>query len=160
VVAPVNMVITAWNLHVGPEMGERFRAGGVAEMCRHLSRVRLSYLGAAVVPGAAVLLGLPLIGWVVGPEFATAIVFVPFLLLAILPDTLYFADIQIIYYSGRSWWIGGAAVTAALVNIFLGLLLILPFGAYGAVAARLAGALVRSLIVVRIAGKTKDACAE
>jgi O-antigen/teichoic acid export membrane protein len=160
VVAPVNMVITAWNLHVGPEMGERFRAGGVAEMRRHLSRVRLSYLGAAVVPGAALLLGLPLVGWVIGPEFGTAIVFVPFLLLAILPDTLYFADVQIVYYSGRSWWIGGATITAALVNVSLGLLLIPPFGAYGAVVARLAGALLRSLIVVQIAHKTKDSSAE
>jgi O-antigen/teichoic acid export membrane protein len=157
VIAPVNMVITAWNLHVGPEMGERFRAGGVAEMRRHLPRLRLSYLAAAVVPGAALLLGLPLVGWVVGPEFETAIIFVPFLLLAILPDTLYFADVQIIYYSGRSWWIGGATVTAALVNVSLGLVLIPLFGVYGAVVARLAGALLRSLIVVQIAGKTKDA---
>jgi O-antigen/teichoic acid export membrane protein len=160
VIVPVTMVITAWNLHVGPEMGEQFRAGGVAEMRRHLSRVRLSYVGAAVVPGVALLLGLPLVGWVIGPEFGTAIVFVPLLLLAILPDTLYFADVQIVYYSGRSWWIGGATVTAALVNVSLGLLLIPPFGAYGAVVARLAGGLIRSLIVVRIAGKGKYASTE
>jgi O-antigen/teichoic acid export membrane protein len=59
-VVPVHMLIAASNLHVGPEMGERFRAGGLAEMRRHLFRVRLSYVGVAIVPGVAVLLGLPL----------------------------------------------------------------------------------------------------
>jgi O-antigen/teichoic acid export membrane protein len=157
VVVPVNMVIVAWNLHVGPEMGERFRTGGIAEMREHLVRVRLSYLLAVVVPGAALLLGLPLVGWAVGPEFATAIVFVPFLLIAILPNALYFADVQIVYYSGRSFWIGAATVTAALANVSLGLWLIPTFGAYGAVAARLAGASLRSTITARIAAKTKAA---
>ena len=153
VVAPVNMVIAAWNLHVGPEMGERFRRGGVPEMRRHLPGVRLSYLGAATIPAAALLVGLPLVAWIVGPEFDSAIAFVPFLLLAILPDPLYFADFQIIYYSGRSGWIGGSTVVAAVANVSLGLLLIPPFGAYGAVAARVAGALVRALIVMYIARK-------
>jgi len=151
VVAPVTMVITAWNLHMGPEMGKWFRAGGVPKMRAHLFRVRLTYLGAATVPGAALLLGLPLVAWIIGPEFETGIVFVPFLLLAILPDAIYFADFQIIYYSGRSGWIGGATITAALVSVSLGLLLIPPFGAYGAVVARAGGALIRSLIVVYIA---------
>jgi O-antigen/teichoic acid export membrane protein len=153
VVAPANMVIAAWNLHVGPEMGERFRRGGVPEMRRHLPGVRLSYLGAATIPAAALLVGLPLVAWIVGPEFDSAIAFVPFLLLAILPDPLYFADFQIIYYSGRSGWIGGSTVVAAVANVSLGLLLIPPFGAYGAVAARVAGALVRALIVMYIARK-------
>jgi O-antigen/teichoic acid export membrane protein len=153
VVGPVNMVITAWNQHMGPEMGERFRAGGMPEMRAHLGRVRLSFLGAAIIPGGALLLGLPLVGWLVGPDFDAAIWFVPFLLLAILPDTLYFADFQIIYYSGRSGWIGGATVTAAMFSVSVGLLLIPPFGAFGAAGARAAGALVRSLIVVHIARK-------
>lgn len=153
VVVPVNMVITAWNQHMGPEMGERFRAGGVPEIRRHLPRVRLSYLWAAVIPGAALLLGLPLVSWAIGPSFEPAIIFVPFLLLSILPDTLYFSDYQIVYYSGRTRWIGGSTVTAAAVNVALGLALIPPFGAYGAIVARVLGALVRSLIVVHIAGK-------
>ncbi len=153
VVVPVNMVITAWNEHMGPEMGERFRAGGILEMRNHLPRVRLSYLGAAVIPGVAVLLGLPLIAWLVGPEFQSAIVFVPFLLLAILPNTLYFSDFQIVYYGGRTRWIGAATVTAAGINLAFGLLLIPLFGAYGAIVARVAGALVRSLIIVGIATK-------
>ena len=61
------------------------------------------------------------------------------------------------YYSGRSWWIGGATVTAAVVNITVGLLLIPRFGANGAIVARVAGALVRTLIVVHIAGKMREA---
>lgn len=153
VVVPVNMVITAWNLHVGPEMGERFRAGGIAEMRKDLVRLRLSYLAAAVVPGLALLLSLPLVGWIVGSEFGSAIVFIPLLLFVILPDTLYFADVQIVYYSGRSSWIGAATVTAALANVSLGLLLIPAFGVYGAVVARLAGAVVRSAITVWIAAR-------
>jgi O-antigen/teichoic acid export membrane protein len=153
VVVPVSMVITAWNEHMGPVMGERFRAGGIPEMRTHLPRVRLSYLAAAVVPGVAVLLGLPLVTWVVGPDFESAIVFVPFLLLAILPNTLYFSDFQIVYYGGPTRWIGAATVTAAGINLALGLLLIPPFGASGAIIARVAGACVRSLIVVRIASK-------
>jgi O-antigen/teichoic acid export membrane protein len=153
VVVPVNMVLTAWNEHMGPEMGERFRAGGIPEMRRHLPRVRLSYVAAAIVPGIAVLLGLPLVTWVVGPDFESAIVFVPFLLLAILPNTLYFSDFQIVYYGGRTRWIGGATVTAAAIALTLGLLLIPWFGAYGAIVARVAGALVRSLILVHFAGK-------
>lgn len=157
VVVPVNMVITAWNQHMGPEMGERFRAGGVPEMRANLSRVRLSFLGAAVIPGVGVLLGLPLVAWMIGPDFASAIVFVPFLLLAILPNALYFADFQIVYYGGRTRWIGGATVTAAGVTLALALLLIPPFGAYGAIVARAAGMLVRSLIVVHVASKIKAA---
>jgi O-antigen/teichoic acid export membrane protein len=151
VVVPVNMIIAAWNLHMGPEMGGHYRAGGVPEMRRRLFRVRMSYLGAAIIPGVALLVGLPLVAWIIGPKFEAAIMFVPFLLLAILPNTIYFADFQIIYYSGRSGWIGGATVTAAVVNIALGFLLIPPFGAYGAIVARVAGALVRSLVVVRVA---------
>ncbi len=153
VVVPVNMVITAWNQHMGPEMGERFRAGGVPEMRGVLSRVRLSYLGAAVIPGTALLIGLPLVTWVIGPNFESAIVFVPFLLLAILPNTLYFADFQIVYYAGRTRWIGAATVTAAAVNLALGLLLIPPLAAYGAIVARVGGAVVRALIVMHIARK-------
>ena len=161
VVAPVSMVITAWNQHMGPEMGERFRAGGVPKMLAHLFQVRLSYLAAAVIPGAALLLGLPLVAWVIGSDFESAIVFVPFLFLAILPNTLYFADFQIVYYAGRTRWIGGATVTAAAINVVLGLLLIPLFGAYGAIVARAAGALARSLIVVHIAGKvTMETTAE
>lgn len=156
VVVPVSMVITAWNQHVGPEMGERFRAGGVPKMRSQLSRVRLSYLAAAVIPGAALLMGLPLVSWFVGPSFATAIVFVPFLLLAILPNVLYFSDFQIVYYAGRTSWIGGATVTAAALSLTLGLILIPLFGAYGAIVARLSGALVRSIIVVHIASRTGD----
>jgi O-antigen/teichoic acid export membrane protein len=153
VVVPVSMVITAWNEHMGPKMGERFRAGGIPEMRKHLPRVRLSYLAAAVVPGIAVLLGLPLIAWAVGPDFESAIVFVPFLLLAILPNTLYFSDFHIVYYGGRTLWIGGATVIAAAISVTLGLLLIPPFGAHGAIVARVAGALVRSLLIVHFAGK-------
>jgi O-antigen/teichoic acid export membrane protein len=157
VVVPVNMVITAWNQHVGPEMGERFRAGGIPELRMHLRRVRLSYLGAAVLPGVTLLLALPLIAWVVGPEFESSIVFVPFLLLAILPDTLYFSDFHIVYYGGRTRWIGGATVAAAGINLALGMSLIPPFGVYGAIVARVAGALVRSIIVVHTSKKMRDA---
>jgi len=153
VVVPVNMVITAWNQHMGPEMGEHFRAGGISKMRTHLPGVRLSYLAAALVPGIAVLLGLPLVVWLVGPDFESAIVFVPFLLLAILPNALYFSDFQIVYHGGRARWIGAATVTAAGLNLALGLLLIPQFGAYGAIVARVAGAFVRSLIVVQVAGK-------
>jgi O-antigen/teichoic acid export membrane protein len=153
VLVPVSMVITAWNLHMAAEQGERFRAGGVPEMRAHLSGVRFSYVAAAAIPGAALLVGLPLVGWVIGPEFETAIVFVPFLLLAILPNTLYFSDFHIVYYSGQSWWISGATVVAALVNVSLGLLLIVPFGAYGAIVARVAGALVRALVMLLAAGR-------
>jgi O-antigen/teichoic acid export membrane protein len=154
VVVPVNLVITAWNLHVGPEMGETFRAGGMQEMRSRLPKVRLSYLAAGLIPGFALLLGLPFVEWIVGPEFGMAVAFVPFLLLALLPDTLYFADYHIIYYSGRSWWIGGATVAAAVINVGLGLALIPIFGAYGAVGARIAGALVRALLVMHIAAKS------
>jgi O-antigen/teichoic acid export membrane protein len=153
VVVPVNMVIIAWSEHMGPEMGERFRAGGVPKMLEHLFRVRLTYLGAAILPGGALLLGLPLVAWVIGSEFGSAIVFVPLLFLAILPNALYFADFQIVYYAGRTRSIGGATVTAAAANGALGLLLIPPFGAYGAIVARITGTLLRSLIVVHIAGK-------
>lgn len=153
VVVPVTMVITAWNEHMGPEMGVRFRSGGIAEMRRHLPRVRLSYLAAAIIPGVAVLVGLPLIAWMVGSEFEPAIVFVPFLLVAILPNALYFSDFQIVYYGGRTRWIGRSTVTAAAINLALGLLLIPPFGAYGAIVARVAGASIRSLMVVHFAGR-------
>ena len=153
VVVPVSMVITAWNEHMGPEMGEHFRSGGISEMRTHLPRVRLSYLAAALVPGIAVLLGLPLVTWLVGPEFGSAIALVPLLLLAILPNTLYFSDFQIVYHGGRTRWIGAATVTAAVLNLALGLALIPRFGAYGAIVARVAGAFVRSAIVVRVAGK-------
>jgi len=156
VVVPVNMVITAWNLHVGPEMGERFRAGGLAEMRKHLVPVRLSYLAAAAIPGAALMVGLPAVRLAIGPEFGTAIAYVPLLLLAILPDTVYFADMQVVYYSRRSSWIGAATVTAAFANISIGWLVIPLFGAYGAVVARLAGALLRSLIIVRIGREASD----
>jgi O-antigen/teichoic acid export membrane protein len=155
VVAPVSMVITAWNLHMSAEMGERFRAGGIPEMRSRLPRVRLTYFASAVIPAVALLLGLPLVTWVVGERFESAIIFVPFLLLAILPNTLYFSDFQILYYSGRSWWIAGATVAAAALTVSVGLLMIPRYGAYGAVSARLTGALVRSLVVVHIAGKTR-----
>jgi O-antigen/teichoic acid export membrane protein len=157
VVIPVNMVITAWNQHMGPEMGERFRAGGLPEMRAHLPRVRLTYLGAAVIPAVAVLLGLPLVAWVVGQDFESAIGFVPFLLLAILPNTLYFSDFHIVYYGGRTRWIGAATVVAAAIGVTLGLLLIPSFGAHGAIVARVGGALVRSLLIVRFAGKVTGA---
>lgn len=153
VAVPVNMVITAWNEHMGPEMGEHFRAGGIHEMRKRLPQVRLSYLASALIPGVAVLLGLPLIAWVVGPEFQSAIVFVPFLLLAILPNTLYFSDFQIVYHGGQTRWIGGATVTASLINVGLGLLLIPAFGAYGAIVARVSGAFARALFVVWAASK-------
>jgi O-antigen/teichoic acid export membrane protein len=156
VVVPVSMVVMAWNQHMGPEMGERFRAGGVPEIRANLSRVRLSYLAAAAIPGAALLLGLPVIVWLIGAEFEPAIIFVPFLLLALLPDTLYFSDFQIVYFSGRTKSIGGATVTAACVNVALGLALIPPFGALGAVGARVARTLARSLIIVHIARGTDD----
>jgi len=157
VVVPVNMVLTAWNQHVGPEMGERFRKGGLPEMRQHLPRVRLTYLGAAAIPAAAVLLGLPLVAWVVGQDFESAIVFVPFLLLAILPNTLYFSDFHIVYYGGRTRWIGAATVVAAVIGVSLGLLLIPVFGAYGAVLARVGGAAARSLLIMRFAGKVTAA---
>lgn len=96
--------------------------------------------------------GLPLVARVVGSDFESAIVFVPFLLLAILPDTLYFADLPIIYYCGRTGWIGGATVTAAGLNVALRLPLILPFGVSGAIVARVVGVLARSLFIVHIAG--------
>lgn len=151
VVVPVNMVITAWNEHMGPEMGERFRQGGIANMRGHLRGVRLSYLAAAVIPGVAVIVGLPLVAWVVGPVFEPAIVFVPLLLLSILPNTLYFSDFQIVYYGGETRWIGASTVTAAAISVALGVALIPTFGAYGAVVARVAGAVVRALIVVWVA---------
>jgi O-antigen/teichoic acid export membrane protein len=152
-IVPVNMVITAWNEHMGPEMGERFREGGIANMRKHLRGARLSFLAAAVVPGIAVIVGLPIVVWLVGPDFEPAIVFVPLLLLSILPNTLYFSDFHVVYYGGRTRWIGASTVTAAAINVALGLALIPTFGAYGAVAARVAGAFVRAFIVVRVSSR-------
>jgi len=153
VIVPVTMVITAWNEHMGPEMGERFREGGIPEIRRHLPRVRFSYFVAAVIPGVAVLLGIPLIVWLIGPEFGPAIAFVPFLLLATLPNALYFSDFQVVYYAGRTRWIGRATITAAAIGVTLGLLLIPPFGAPGAIVSRIVGWSVRAFIVVYFAGK-------
>jgi O-antigen/teichoic acid export membrane protein len=156
VIVPVTMVITAWNEHMGPEMGEHFRAGGIAEIRRHLPRARLSYLVAAVVPAVAVLLSIPLITWVIGPDFDPAVAFVPFLLLAALPNALYFSDFQVVYYAGRTRWIGRATITAAVIAVVLGLLLIPPFGAYGAIVSRIGGAAIRALIVLYFARRVGE----
>jgi O-antigen/teichoic acid export membrane protein len=156
VIVPVTMVITAWNEHMGPEMGEHFRTGGIPEIRRHLPRARLSYFLAALVPSVAVLLSTPLIAWLIGPKFEPAIAFVPFLLLAALPNALYFSDFQVVYYAGRSRWIGRATITAAGISVVLGFVLIPPFGAYGALVSRIAGASIRALIVVYFAGKVGE----
>ena len=157
VIVPVTMVITAWNEHMGPEMGERFRSAGIPEMRRNLPQVRLGYLMAAVIPSVAVLAGLPLVAWIVGPDFKPAILFVPLLLLSVLPNALYFSDFQIIYYGGRTRWIGAATVTAAVIHVTVGLIFIPDLGAYGAIASRVAGSAVRSLIVVRLSGRINSA---
>lgn len=156
VIVPVTMVVTAWNEHMGPEMGERFRAGGIPEMRKHLPRVRLGYFLAAIIPSVAVLLSIPAFAWIIGPDFEPAIIFVPFLLLAALPNVLYFSDFQLIYYGGRTRWIGRASITAAAISVVLGALFIPAFGAYGAIVSRIAGASTRALIVVYFGGKVDE----
>lgn len=152
VVTPMSMVVSAWNDGVAPRMGESYRAGGIPELAQEREGLWRSYLLAHVLPGVALVVALPLIALVVGPAFRSSLLLVPFILLSQLPDVLYYSNFHTVYYGGKTRVLAVATVLAAAANLLGNLLLVPGFGCWGAIAARLAGSLVRAGIVKMAAG--------
>ncbi len=148
VASPVSMLVLAYNDSVGPTLGEHYRRGGLPEVRANLRGVRLRFLAAVLGVGGVLVLALPAIALLVGEDFRSGLLLVPFVLLTLVPDpALYSADYHVVYYAGRTRVLGGATVIAALVNVALNLLLIPATGAWGAIAARFCAGATRAGIV-------------
>lgn len=146
-VTPANMVVTAFADADNPRQGAAFRERGLDGLRALLTRTRISYVLATIVPAVALVASVPLIAILIGKDFVPALKLVPFLLVASVMDALYYPSANFIYYTSKTRFVPIATGTGALVSLGLNLVLVPFMGVRGAIAARIAGAAARTAVM-------------
>jgi O-antigen/teichoic acid export membrane protein len=146
-VAPVTLFVAAFADADGPRQGEAYRAAGLDGIRARLRRTFIGYVVATIVPGVLVLAGVPVLSFVIGKNFASALYLVPFLLVAPILDALYYPSTNVVYYASRTRYVPIATLCATATNVFLNVLLIPRIGVAGAIAARVTSAGVRTAVI-------------
>jgi O-antigen/teichoic acid export membrane protein len=126
-------------------VGEAYRYGGMAAVRDDLPSARLRYLASAAVPSAVIVAGLPVIRVVLGQRAAEGtLILIPLLCAATLIDSQFYPYQLVVYYALKSRWMIFVNALTIVTSFSLLFLLVPKLGAFGAVAARVAGALARS----------------
>lgn len=154
-ISPTNMVVTSWNDATSADMGDKFREGGIGAIGRALPRLRLTYLVATLVPGLITILLIPVGMWLVGDSFHGAFAYLPLLVLALMPNALYYANFHLVFFAGRSGFVGVATVLAAALNLAANVVLIPAMGAWGAITAQLFAFSCRALFLLAIGARVQ-----
>jgi O-antigen/teichoic acid export membrane protein len=135
-VQPVAMTLGAWHDAASPQMGELAREEGAPGLRRRFKWFLGSYMLSAILPGAVLILGLPVLAWFVGGKFLGALWIVPFLAASIVVETVYYPNFNVLFFVNRTRPIPVITVSAALLNLGLNILLIRWFGIAGALLSR------------------------
>ena len=143
--APSNMAVSAWNDADSAQMGERVRAFNLSAVARTLPRTQLAYLAVAASSSMLVVVGTPLLAWLVGKDFVSGLTYLPWIGLAIVLEALYYPNANVVYFSGHTRLIPLVTICSAITMTLLSIILIPRFGVRGAVTARCIAAAVRSV---------------
>ncbi|MBL8919450.1 MAG: oligosaccharide flippase family protein [Myxococcaceae bacterium] len=149
--APVSMASGAWNETEAPRLGERYRVDGRRGLRTAFTAQPLGFLVVATVAAGLLLLGLPIVQWLLGKDFRTATVLLPAILAIAVFDSLYFPAVNVLFLTGQTRSIPLVTVSSALAGLLLNLSLVGAFGAWGAITARAAGAVARVMMLVAAA---------
>src|SRR5262249_511069 len=135
-VAPIVMAVAAFHDGEAARIGEYFREGSLSGVRAQFARVQRRYLVSAIVPSILVLVGIPILPYVLARSFHSSLNLMPFVMVLTIIDTMYFPSSLIVYFAGRTRLIPAITVTSALVNIGANLVLVPRLGVHGAVVAK------------------------
>lgn len=144
---PTQMVLGAWNEADAPRMGEEYRQGGRAAMAKGFRRTVAGYVLAALLPGIATVIALPLLRAFVGQKFGGTLWPTPVLAFLLVIDAFYFPSVNVLSFVNQTRIIPVVTAIYATVNAGLNILLIPMFGIPGALVARGVSSAVRSTLV-------------
>lgn len=147
VVQPAQMTVASWNQAASPKMGEVFREEGSAGLLKTHARSQRSYLLVAIGASLVTILAIPLLNWIVGPNFRSALFVAPFLTLGVLIESLYFPNYNELFYLKRVAVIPFATGSSALLNVVLCIALVGSLGMTGVIAARMIALAYRSWLI-------------
>jgi O-antigen/teichoic acid export membrane protein len=142
--SPMSMVTVAFNDAEAPRMGELYRSGGPEAAWAAMRRMYKRYVLVTLAPGAAILLGSPLLPFLVGSKFLSAIAVLPLLGLAYVIDATYYPPSNFLFFVGRTGLIPAVTVTSSVLGLGLAILLLPRFGLTGLLVSRVATSVIRS----------------
>ena len=143
--SPCALVVSAWNQDRGTRTGELYSREGLTGLRAQMTRIRLGYVAASLLPAIPLLLGMPLLRLFVGARMEGGLVFVLPMIVVLTVEALYHPHNNVVYFSGHVAWVPAVTGLSAVVSVAAGFLLIPSFGSLGAILARGVGASVRTL---------------
>jgi O-antigen/teichoic acid export membrane protein len=150
--APLALVTTAWNDATSPKVGELVREQGLRGLEASHRKIERSYAFVTAAAAGLLLCALPLAWLLVGDRFRGALWIVPLLCVVLVIESLYYPNVNVVYYASRTEMIPRITFAAAVLNVALNVLLILWLGVVGAVISR-ALAMTFRTFAMRFAGK-------
>jgi O-antigen/teichoic acid export membrane protein len=134
---PGAIVSLAWNNDQAAVTGERYRDDGMRGVEGHLPSMRRSFLLASGIPSLATLLALPLLRVIVSAKYQSSFVYLPFLLLNVIVDSMYMAHSNVPYFASKGRAVSAISIASVGLNVAANIVLIPRIGVWGAIIARL-----------------------
>lgn len=126
-------------------LGEVYRSGGIRAVFAQLGPVRKRFAILSALPSACLIVGLPLLPWVLGPHVRPALPIIPILSVIALIESQFLPYQQIVYFASRSRYIAWVAIASVLVELALVFVLTKPWGITGAVIAKASATTARTV---------------
>lgn len=143
--APVALVVGAHNDTAAASLGEVWRSSGRHGLAAALPRHFKAYALSAALPGLVLVTTIPLLHFVVGPRFASGLVWLPALAAIAVIEALYYPSSNAIYYAAPNpRAIAAVTLSSGLLSLGLNVLLVPTLGVLGAVTARAVALSVRA----------------
>lgn len=144
--APIGMIVGAHNETASAELGEGSRLRGRDWLHTQLRPLSKGYYR-IVLPLCILVSALaPLLPILFSDRFAEASLLLPFIGLSLVVEVLYYPAANILFFANATRYIPILSIAAGVVSLVLNLVLIPRWGAWGAVASRLAAMSLRSAL--------------
>jgi len=144
---PIAMAVVAWNDAEVPRMGQSYKKYGLAHLRQKFKTYTLHYAWVAGIVSLALVLGRPIWTAIIGSRFESTMTILPWLALIGWIDAFYYPGSNLVFYTGKTYWIPVVTTLAAAVSIGLSILLLPRWGLPGLITAKIAASLVRSVVI-------------
>jgi len=152
VTSPAQLLVGAYNDGAAPRMGELVSQGGLGAVERSIQAIRRRYVMVATLGAILVVAAIPIAKHLIAPKFHEALWLSPFLCAVVLVESLYYPNLNVVYFASETKIIPRITFSAAALNVALNIVFIRYAGVAGAIAARAISMTYRSVAMWIAAG--------